>query len=185
MFEDVAQMEKEIETFRKNIAASSELVEAVSQLTDTTKHQEESFCASADKLLKRMDDCVSQIRNDHEAALHALSSNNDATIASLQKNMSSEQVARLQELELLKTDLEKMLASYTDGLHKTEQAIHDYQTEAEKTYGDFVHRLESTNVDQIFREVQDLKRALQTKFIILLSGMGLATAVAVSSLFIK
>jgi hypothetical protein len=48
MFKDVAEMEREIETFRKNVVASSELVEGISQLTAETMKQKESFSASTE-----------------------------------------------------------------------------------------------------------------------------------------
>ena len=43
MFEDVAQMEKEIESFRKNMLASSELVEGIAQLITETKKQKDEM----------------------------------------------------------------------------------------------------------------------------------------------
>ena len=158
MFEDIAQMEKEIETFRKNIAASSELVEGISQLTEATKQREESFSASTDSLIKRIDACILQIKEDHASALQALNNENSSTINTLQKNLLSEQSSRLAELERIKSELENMQASYAEKLTQTELIIKEYQKNAEQQYNDFVHRLETTNVDQIFKEVQELKQ---------------------------
>ena len=90
MFEDVAQMEKEIETFRKNVVASSELVEGISKLTETTRQQKEAFSSSADELLKQIDSCVRQIKADHDSALRELSSDNRAAIAELQEKATAD-----------------------------------------------------------------------------------------------
>ena len=39
MFEDIAQMENEIEEFRNNILASSESIKGITDLTEATKQQ--------------------------------------------------------------------------------------------------------------------------------------------------
>ena len=78
MFEDIDQMEREIETFRKNIVASSELIEGITKLTEATRQQQESFSASADELIKKLDSCILEIMSDHETALKTLSNNNNA-----------------------------------------------------------------------------------------------------------
>lgn len=294
MFEDIAQMEKEIETFRKNVVASSELVEGISQLTAEMKQREESFSASTDLLIKRIDTCILQIKEDHTSALRVLSSENSSTINTLQKNLLSEQSSRLAELERIKSELENMQSSYAEKLqlaetaiselrvvmeesvgkikadhektlsalnahidsailelhqksdanlqaklseidkirasledfqsHSTkktdeqirhfsaegerllaemkveldaqqktnanklqeaEQSIQEYQAKAEQKYNDFVHRLETTNVDQIFKEVQELKQSMTVKFGLLIGGIGITLIVSVLSFILK
>lgn len=247
MFEDVAEMEREIETFRKNVVASSELVEGISQLTAETKKQKESFSASADELLKKLDSCIAQFKDDHESALRALNDSNGAAIEELQKNMSAEQQTRIAELERIQTELQKNLAdatdqaevqvkalsttgdaitsafhedaeriqnlsleqikrlntdcdriisetksaleaqqkAYVEKLQETESAIQSYQSAAEAKYSEFVRRLETTNVDQIFKEVQDLKKSIQAKFAILMGGIGIMVILSVIGLILK
>lgn len=113
MFEDVNEMEREIETFRKNVVASSDLVEGITRLTAETKKQKESFSASTEELLKKLDSCIEQFKNDHESALRALSNSNGAAIETLQKNMSAEQQARIADLEKIQAELQKNLADAT------------------------------------------------------------------------
>ena len=76
MFEDIAQMEKEIEEFRKNIVASSEFIKGISDLTEATKKQKESVDSSSDALVKKLDACIEQFRADHNSALQALETKN-------------------------------------------------------------------------------------------------------------
>lgn len=294
MFEDVAQMEKEIETFRKNIVASSELVEGIAGLTEATRLHKESYVAATAELLRKIDDSIIAIKADHEAALLTLSGNNDAAITSFQKNMAEEQATRMAELQHIKSALESLQASYAERLqqtecaireyqgklsdcvgqikadheatlkalservdaaisdvqkksaddlaarikeingiraaieenqaqttkktdeqiqrlirecerliaemkselasqqaaysertHQTEQAIREYQNDAEKKYKEFVNRLETTNVDQIYKEIQDLKKSIQMKFMILMGGIGVAMVVSVIGLILK
>ena len=218
MFEDIAQMEKEIEAFRKNVVAASQLVEGIVELTEATKKHKETYSAATAELLKKVDVCTAEIKADHESALRTLSSNNDTAISTLHKNMSAEQQARMAEMHQIKTALESCQAettkktdeqirqlttecerlisemkttlsaqqtTYAEKLQQTEQVIRGYQSEAEKKYHEFVNRLESTNVDQIFKEVQDLKQSIQTKFMILMGGIGATLIVAILGLILK
>ena len=247
MFEDVAEMEREIETFRKNVVASSELIEGISRLTAETKKQKESFSASTAELLKKLDACVEQFKTDYESALHALKDSNNAEIKALQENMSAEHQARIADLEKIEAALQKNLtdataqseaqvkalsetseaitnafhqdteklqslsleqirqlntdceriisemkssseeqqSAYIARLQAAEDVIKGYQASAESKYTEFVTRLESTNVDQIFKEVQDLKKSIQTKFMILAGGIGITLIVAIISLILK
>ena len=283
MFKDIAQMEKEIETFRKNVVASSELIEGLSRLTETTRQQKESFSESADALIKRIDTCIDQIRENQDSALRTLSDDNDTAMKALGDAMSQEQASRLAELERIKTsftsvldscterlqstenaisgyrteaeekfiayasqlessaemlrrevdscvaqtkenqdtalqtfrqnndaamkaletalaqeqerrlaelerirtDFENAQAAYIEQMQMTERGIQEYQTTAENKYDAFVQRLETTNVDQIFKEVQDLKQSFQTKFALMMGGIGVAVVIAVLGLILK
>ena len=254
MFEDIAQMEKDRETFRKNVVASSELVEGIIQLTEATNQQKEavakasdslgrevescvaqikkdhatalrtlndenkstiialqenlsaeqasrlseldrlkndlkemqsSYSAAAESLVKRIESCIMQIKEDHAIALRALNDENKSTINALQENLSAEQASRLSELDQLKNELLKMQASYVEKLNQTDHAIQEYQRNAEIQYNDFVRRLETTNVDQIFREVQELKQSVKAKFLLLMGGIGFTLIATVLNFFMK
>jgi hypothetical protein len=378
MFENIAQMEKEIEEFRKNIIASSELVKRIADLTEATKQHKDSFILSSETLIAKLDDCVAQFKSDHDNSLKALESDNAALIENLQQtiaqdiqewlsslektknaietceevaiskndekiqrfssecdrlidgmhthlvsqkiaydeslkalensnaalienlqqsiakdvqewlasleknktaietcekttisktdeqikhfssecdrlidgmqsNLVSQKTAYDESLKALehsnatvienlqqaiaqdvqewltsldktktaietceqdtisKTDeqikqfssecrrlasgilsvLTKQQSAYLDKLNETEKVINGYQVEAENKYNNFVQRLETTNVDQIFKEVQDLKKTLNTKIAILMTGVGISIVLAIISVFIK
>lgn len=247
MFEDVTEMEREIETFRKNLAASSELIEGISHLTAETKKQKESFSSSTAELLRKLDACVEQFKADHDSALRAMSDSNITTVKTLQENMSAEQQVRIAELEKIEASFRKNMAdaavqsdalvkaisdtnesiantfhqdaeklqrlsleqikqlnadceriisdmkssletqqnSFATTLQEAEEIIKGYQSSAEIKYSEFVSRLESTNVDQIFKEVQDLKQSVRTKFMILIGGIGITAIVSIITLILK
>ncbi len=218
MFEDIAQMEKEIETFRKNIAASSELINGIAELTEATKKQKESFKSSSEALVEKLDACIDQFKADHNNALQSLESKNAAVIDELKQTIAANMKDWLLQLETAKTaiedckatiaktsdeqiknfsdecgriisemqsDLASQQSAYLTKLEETDKVISGYQTEAENKYNSFVQRLEATNVDQIFKEVQELKKSIQTKFIILMAGVGAAVVAAIVSIVIK
>ena len=116
-----------------------------------------------------------------------------ASIESYQTETNKKTDEQLQQLseesERLISDFKMELASqqtaFSEKLQHTEQAINGYQADAEQKYNEFIHRLETTNVDQIFKEVQDLKQSFQTKFMIMMGGIGITLVVALLGLFLK
>ncbi len=320
MFEDVDQMEREIETFRKNIVASSELVESISRLTEATRQQQESFSISANELIMKLDSCITEIKSDHESALQTLSRNNNALIKELQEKEAADLQDRIAEIEKisssikacqtetitkleenlrqlseenssmiasmkteldrqqssfsekllhteqvigncntetitkaeenlrqlseensnmiesmkteldaqqsafgekllhteqaigscktetitkaseqlrllsaesnrsiseLKTELASQQFAFSERLRYTEQTMNGYQTNASQMYNEFIHRLETTNVDQVFKEVQALKQSFNTKFLIMAVGIIVTLAISVLNIFLK
>ncbi len=167
MFEDITQMEKEIETFRSNIIASSELVESITNLTDAVKQQEESFNSSSKAIIKSLTDSEKEFDSKSEEQIKQY------------KDISK------QTIEEMKSNLSSLQTSYADKLHQTEEIIISYQKETESKYSDFVKKLEETNVDQIYKEVQDLKKSIQTKFMILMAGTGAAVIATIISIIIR
>ena len=218
MFEDITQMEKEIETFRNNIIASSELIEGIADLTEATKSQKNSLEKSTQSLISKLDDCIKQFKVDHDESLHTLSSNNSAEIEKMQQTIASDMQKWISSIELIKEaiqsnedttikknneqiksfeseseriieDMKSAISTlqgiYIDNLKQTENAIHTYQNDAESKYNSFVQRMETTNVDQIYKEVQELKKSVQTKFTMEMVGIGVAIVAAILSIIIK
>ena len=124
MFEDIVQMEKEIEEFRQNILASSELVKGISELTNAVKKQNEAYSKAMEDASKSADDQIAKIVSEGE---HIVS-----------------------ELKIVSTEQQN---AFDGKLHQTEEAIAAYQKDAESKYAAFVQRLEATNVDQLFQEL--------------------------------
>lgn len=218
MFEDITQMEKEIETFRNNIIASSELVEGIANLTEAAKSQKDSLDNSTRSLINKLDECIRQFKADHDESLQTLSSNNSAEIEKLQQTIAADMQKWISGIEVIKEaiksneettikkndeqiqsfvsateriieDMKSTISALQDGyissLKQAENAINTYQNDAENKYNSFVQRMESTNVDQIFKEVRDLKKSMHTKFIIEMVGIGGAAAAAILSIIIK
>lgn len=225
MFEDVAQMEKEIEVFRSNIIASSELVSGIEGLTESINQQKESFSASSELLVKKLDSCIEQFKSDHDASLQELTSSNSASIESLRQGVFDDMQQWILKLENIKdsivsceteatkkneehinyvaSEVERIVSSaeqfvadmkktvstekdaFTERLSQTELALQTYQADAETKYNSFVQKLESTNMDQIYKEMQDLKKSIQTIFFILMVSIGVTLATVILSIIIK
>ena len=216
MFDDVTKMEEEIKTFRKNIVASSELVESIIGLTEATRLQQEAITASSNEIKKEIDSCTRQIKADNDSALHTFSTENSASMLELQEKTTADLQEKLAKIELLRNSIETcwdgttkktdeqlrqlsetssrlvsemrdeqttQQSAFAEKLQHTERALSEYQSRLEQKYDEFIQRLEKTNADQIFKEVQELKKSVQTKFIILLGVVGITLIMAVLGLF--
>lgn len=59
-----------------------------------------------------------------------------------------------------------------------------YMTQMENKYSSFIEKLESTNVDQIFKYSQEMNKSLGMKLNIAIGGVGVAIILAIISFFI-
>ncbi|MCR4692257.1 MAG: hypothetical protein K5664_00045 [Firmicutes bacterium] len=207
MFEDIAQMEKEIEEFRKNIIASSDLINSIADLTKVTKEQKDSFDASAEKLIQKLDSCIVQFKVDHDDSIDKMKKSiaDDmqewmSNIEKIKTSIEAGQTATTQKneeqikqfaseseriLDEMKNTISAQQEAFSQRVNQTEELIRGYQKEAENKYNEFINVLESTNVDQIFKEVQSLKQSMQTKFIIAMAGIGVTLIAVAISLILK
>lgn len=66
MFENIAELEKEVQEFEQNILASSQLVKSIEQLAEAAEEQMRSFSRNSELLLRK----IEQQNAEAKAALH-------------------------------------------------------------------------------------------------------------------
>lgn len=81
-------------------------------------------------------------------------------------------------------ELEKMMDARLTLLSETEKRVVDLSQQLELKYNAFVTKLESTNMDQLYKYCQDMNKAINTKLSIALGGVAVAVIVSIISLFI-
>ena len=81
-------------------------------------------------------------------------------------------------------ELEKMMDARLTQLSETEKRVVDLSQQLELKYNAFVTKLESTNMDQLYKYCQDMNKAINTKLSIALGGVAVAAIVSIISLFI-
>ncbi|MEG1525783.1 MAG: hypothetical protein RR475_12320 [Clostridia bacterium] len=243
MFESVEQLEKEVQEFRKNILASSELIKSVEGLIAATKAQKESFSSETVELVTRMNAHAEAIQESYKAALSKMVSENSklggeisATGESLLRDMqdipteidkrnatinadlqryseelraqSNSLVIQLQDVtnvfsikcaELLQSvedknnthlgsvvgQMQAFQKEYIQKLGETEATIRNSEAELEGNYKDFLSKIESTNVDRIFKVCQDIKKSVNSKLLVLSAGVGASIILIIASFFVR
>ena len=167
MFDDIEALEKEVESFRKNILASQELVSGIDKMIAAQKEQSTAYSKSYEDVLKKLKDTVEQQNSNAEALLSELSKKNETTI-----NAAVTQLTEAQK-------------EYIARLGEVEKSLKDGEAELTSKYQQFVTKLESTNLDQIYSSVQDLKKSINTKLTLLLSGVGVSVILAIVAIILK
>lgn len=81
-------------------------------------------------------------------------------------------------------ELEKMMDARLAQLSATEKRVEDLSQQLEAKYNAFVSKLESTNMDQLYKYCQDMNKSINTKLGIALGGVAIAVIVSIVSLFI-
>jgi len=101
------------------------------------------------------------------------------------QNLSSkiEDTTAAQYAAFLK-ELEKTIETRLEKLTQTEDRVFELGQQLESKYNAFVEKLESTNMDQLYKYCQDMNKAINVKLGLLLGGVAIAVIVSIVSLFI-
>ena len=81
-------------------------------------------------------------------------------------------------------ELEKMMDTRLAQLSATEKRVEELSQQLEAKYNAFVGKLESTNMDQLYKYCQDMNKSINTKLGIALGGIAVAVIASIISLFI-
>ena len=85
-------------------------------------------------------------------------------------------------LEAVKTATETAQGQYLATLSETVSTLRSTEEKLTSTYQAFLRRLESTNVDQIFKTCQEMKKSVELKLWILIGGVGVTAVLSLLSL---
>ena len=77
-----------------------------------------------------------------------------------------------------------MMETRLEQLAQTENRVSELSQQLESKYNAFVEKLESTNMDQLYKYCQDMNKAINLKLGLLLGGVAVAVIVSIVSLFI-
>ena len=109
--------------------------------------------------------------------LHAVVDAIQAVPGQISNNSAQQYNAFLKELE-------KMMEARLAQLSATEKRVEELSQQLEAKYNAFVGKLESTNMDQLYKYCQDMNKSINTKLGIALGGVAIAVIVSIISLFI-
>ena len=140
------------------------------EMTGGIKAQSEAMQKSNGELLEKLRTCVTQCI----AELKKVNDDAVSRLAEENKNNLANSVAQFSATQ----------KEYIAALEATDRAVQAYTIELNKKHGEFLERLEKTNIDQIYQGCMDMKKSMESKFTILLTGVGVAIVLAVVGLFI-
>ncbi|MGM9773093.1 MAG: hypothetical protein ACI3YU_10695 [Segatella copri] len=188
MFEDIEQLEKEVQDFRKNMLGSAALLKSLDAIVAALKAQTAELSAKSAEMAGKMDFQSTAIQNKTDNTLQKLVANLTDCVAELRKvtDRAVEQLSAENKENLANTTTQILSTqkAYIETLQATEKAIQACSAELSKKHGEFLDRLEKTNINQIYRACVDMRKAVETKLTILMAGVGVAIILAIVGLFI-
>lgn len=225
MLDSIEQLEKEIETFHKNVAVSNELHKLISTLIEQIKKQKEEYSYSSTDLLERISTSTATIKEQNKQTVEELILTNQSLISdfSVQSNSIIEQLKEVpttteQKNEVLRDhvtssvlELERVINSipdqvksansivmeeklakfkaehdrYLSELAKVEETVSAYKSELEMKHSAFLSKLESTNIDQLYKLAQETKESMNKRLSFLFAGLSITIVLMIVSFFIK
>ena len=90
-----------------------------------------------------------------------------------------------EQLDAFLVRLEKEHAEYLGKLETVNNSIAEMEKQLQEHYSLFLGKLETTNISTVADEIQLLKKQINTKFAILMGGIGVAVILAVIELFMR
>ena len=207
MFDNIEQLEKEIQEFRQNILASAGLIKSLDEIAAAVRKQQDEFGSSSTALLEKLEQSRTELKSQADTILaqieaytksvpESVTTANADLIKQMQDTVAGYEQTLKSTVEQLKADNEaisedtlkkygEMNEAHIKQLEDTAAQMTEMVSKLETKYNQFLERLEATNVDSLFAEVQKMKKSLETKMLIILGGVGVTAVIALISLFIR
>ena len=109
MLETIEELEKEIEEFQNNVAASGEMILALKQMTEQIKSQSSEFDVQSKALISRMDNIPSSVEKIVTANNESIKSDVSVELEKSIKQFAYEQSKYITTLQ----DTQKIVDEYT------------------------------------------------------------------------
>lgn len=195
MLTDIETLQKEIETFHKNVKYSNELTallsNIISALSDEAKLFDErvkaleaSVAATPDQLKSGNQDLIQQTldninraKSDYETALRGYLDE----LKAVPKSISDTNNAQYNDFF---DSVKKEYGEYVAVLRESQAKMEKISTELDNKYNAFLAKMESTNMDQIYKVCQDMDKKINTKLTMILAGVALAIVLSLISFFL-
>lgn len=121
MLGSIEELEKDIELFQQNIAASGELQMLLTQMLEQIKQQNSEFGTQSSALISRVDNLPSTIENANISSNNRVKNDVAAEIDRALQSFANEQSKYLQAIE----DIKQKIQAYTDQAGNQEKVFTD------------------------------------------------------------
>ena len=195
MLTDIETLQKEIETFHKNVKYSNELTallsNIISALSDEAKLFDErvkaleaSVAATSDQLKSGNQDLIQQTldninraKSDYETALRGYLDE----LKAVPKSISDTNNAQYNEFL---ASVKKEYGDYVAVLRESQTKMEKISTELDNKYNAFLAKMESTNMDQIYKVCLDMDKKINNKLTLIIAGVAVAIILSVVAIIL-
>lgn len=195
---DSKDMLSAIETYTKYVKEQTDLL--IKSLTEQTSKEADDFAKSNNELIAKVKASSEELTKFVTEQVTLKAKEVTDANADLIKGFESRFVEYEKSLGLLfdrvKADNVKISEDAVDAFRTINQEygkklddesalLKDLISKLEVKYNDFIQKLENTNVDRLFVELQEMKKSINSKFILLFAGISVAIILTIVSFFIK
>lgn len=193
MFDDINKLEKEIENFRNNILASSELVAGIEDLSEQNKRQQEliervanEYQTTVREITERTLESIKLIESESfEATKDFTMETTRETVSQITSKISDTNARFIEVIEESTARVENANKTFVANVSTIQKKLDDSQDELHAKYKGFIERIETINFDNIIQACSDVRKTVNSKTTILLGGMVVIIVLQIVSLFIK
>lgn len=141
MLGSIEELEKDIELFQQNMAASGELQMLLKQMLEQIKQQNSEFGTQSSALISRIDNLPSTIESDNISSNNRVKNDVAAEIDRALQSFASEQSKYLQALE----DIKQKIQIYADQAGNQKEAFSDGVTAVLAKFDETIKRIIDEN----------------------------------------
>ena len=167
MLGTIEELEKEIEEFQNNMAASGELTLLLRQTIDLIKAQNSSFETESGALLSKLDALPGTIEQENASSNETIRKNVDDAMQRTVDAFSQEQNRYVSTLEKVENQISAEQKQYVETLKAVDAKLDKCQGELVSKYEEFLKTLEDTNLANLRAETQMLRSDLNKKTTVL------------------
>jgi hypothetical protein len=169
----------------RNRAISSEigdkaasLISEIKAIPDKIRERNAALIVDVQRSVASVIETANSIFTAQKAQADALSAHCDGLLESM-NTASKEHLAKtIDAISLTQKE-------YVSKIEEAEAQIKKCEADLSEKYDEFLKRLASTNVDQMFKLCQEIKQSVNTKLLVIMSGVGVSLILAVLSLFLR
>ena len=157
---------------------SASIIAEIKAIPVELQKRNEALADSFQKGVSSVIETANSISASQKALVDALSAHCDDLLSSMNE-------AEKEHLEKTTEDICATQKAYITKIEEAETELKECKADLFRKYDDFLNKLESTNIDQMFKLCQEMKHSINTKLIVIMSGVGAALILALISLIIK
>lgn len=170
--EQIASFNQSAEKYLESVKNSndSQLKSAVKSLSDSQK-----------TYTNRIDD----FEQTTQQSVDTIVKQSDEFKATADNAVAELKTTNQEQIDAFAVKLEKVTDEYIRHLESVKSSISEMEKQLQEHYSLFLKKLETTNINTVADEIQLLKKQINTKFAILMGGIGVAVILAVIALFMR
>lgn len=195
MLSNFEELEQDIEKFKNNVMASSELIERLNDVTDVIKKQTITVNQQTEAVNKVIISVPEKVEKISTESTEKIVAKNNEIQAILEK-LPIEVKESLEQYKIAVTEaneaylkecsdtLERKQQEYISQLEKTKTELENCKVQIDSTYKGFLQKMQETDLCGIKKSVIDMKQDVSKRINILIGITAIVVIVAIVGIFI-